>query len=151
MFATKNGYVETIPDKTVDPTRGYPILCSRTEYGRVLPTVPLNYHTQSTAMYWMSKAMVRCQEELDEWNKDGYDARMVMQIHDELVFDLPKRREPWVDAENEKKPGAHFRTSNLWRIRTLQKLMSKGGDDIGVPTPVAAEYHASNWSEGVQL
>ena len=28
-FAIRNGYVETIPDRTVDPERGYPILASR--------------------------------------------------------------------------------------------------------------------------
>ena len=33
-FAEKYGYVETMPDRTVDPDRGYPLLCSRSKWGR---------------------------------------------------------------------------------------------------------------------
>ena len=46
QFANRHGYVETIPDRTVDPKRGYPLLCSRSDWGGVSPTVPLNYHVQ---------------------------------------------------------------------------------------------------------
>lgn len=153
-FAEKHGFVETIPDKSVDPDRGYPILCSRTEWGRVLPTVPLNYHVQGTAMWWTMQAMIRCQAQLDQWRReDGFDGWIVLQVHDELVFDFPKRGLPRLDFEREKKSKL-FRTrgtSNLWRIRVLQKLMSRAGDDMGVPTPVGVEYHSENWGKGVTL
>ena len=139
-FAERHGYVETMPDKEVDPKRGYPIMCTRTEYGRIKPTVPLNYHVQGTAMWWMIKAMIRCQEQLDRWRgADGYDGYIVMQVHDELVFDLPRRADPKADPKR----------SNLARINKLRWLMSRGGDDIGLPTPVGCEYHAENWSVGV--
>lgn len=131
-IANRQGYVETMPDKTVDPTRGYPILCTRTDYGRILETVPLNYHIQGTAMWWMSKAMVRCQEYLNELTsrfKQPY--LMVMQVHDELVFDLPYKAN----------------AGNLPYIRQIAKLMEQGGKDIGVPTPVAIKYHPNNWAE----
>ena len=129
-FASEHGYVETIPDKTVDPDHGYPLLCSRNRWGSIKPTVPLNYHVQGTAMWWMMKAMIRCQAYLDTLR----NCYMIMQVHDELVFDFPKGKK-----------------QNLPKIRKLAKLMEQGGDDIGIPTPVNIEYHAETWSEGVTL
>jgi DNA polymerase I-like protein with 3'-5' exonuclease and polymerase domains len=147
--ANRLGYVETLPDKTVDPKRGYPLMCTRTENGRILVTVPLNYHVQSTAMWWTMKAMIRCQAQLDEWRKSTkFDGYMVMQVHDEIVFDFP-RSESHPKGDYEK--GAQFRTSNLWRVRELQRLMSEGGDDIGIPTPTGCEYHDDNWRDGVTM
>lgn len=147
QHAERFGYVETIPDKTVDPKRGYPLLCTRTEYGKILPTVPLNYHIQGSAMWWMIKAMIRVQEQLDKWKQeDGFDGFITMQVHDELVFDFPKSRlHPSTDV------GKKIRLTNLWRIRRIQKLMEKSGDDYGIPTPTSCEYHEHNWSEGVSL
>ncbi len=130
-FAEKHGYVETLPDKTVNPKHGYPLLCTRTEYGRILPTVPLNYHVSGTAMWWMGKAMVRCFEYL----KTLKDAYLILQVHDELVFDFPF------------KP----KMGNLPKVRTIQRLMQKGGEDIGIPTPVSIEYHTASWAEGVSI
>jgi hypothetical protein len=152
-FAERNGYVETFPDRSVDPLHGYPLLCSRTMEGRIMPTVPLNYRVQGTAMWWMTQAMIRCHERLREWREqDGFDGRIVMQVHDELVFDLPKAGNP---VDEVKIPGPPSRgsrhQSNLWRIRVLQRLMEIGGPDLGVPTPVSCEHHADNWSEGVSL
>jgi DNA polymerase I-like protein with 3'-5' exonuclease and polymerase domains len=92
-------------------------------------------HVQGTAMWWMAKAMTRCYRKIKEWQAEGFSARMVLQVHDELVFDFPK--------------GADI--ANLDRARELCSLMSIGGEDIGVPTPVAIEYHANDWSEGVRV
>jgi len=142
VVATEKGYVETIPDRSVNARRGYPIQCLE-RYGmeRLSPTVPLNYHIQSTAMQWMAKAMMRTYDQLTMWRNEGYDGWICMQVHDELVFDLPKRGCP----VKEKK------TSNLARIKRLQKLMEQGGDDIGIPTPVALEYNPESWDKGVRL
>lgn len=126
--ANRYGYVETMPDKTVDPNKGYPLYCTVDNWGSVKPTVPLNYHVQGTAMWWMSAAMIRCHEYLEELP----DHHMVMQVHDELVFDFPKGKK-----------------KNLSKIRRIQKLMEKGGEDIGLPTPVSCEYHEETWSKGV--
>ncbi len=143
-FARKHGYVETMPDRTVDPSRGYPLICTRTEDGNILPTVPLNYHTQGTAMWWMCKAMIRCHAQLEEWNRKegrrGRDRyRIIMQVHDELAFRFPKRANPKSNPKG----------SNLWRARILQKLMAEGGNDIGVPTPVSCKYHDTSWAHGL--
>ena len=127
QFASKHGYVETMPDRTVCPERGYPLLCTRSERGEIVPTIPLNYHIQGTAMWWTMKAMIRCDAQLEEWRRQGYDGRVVMQVHDEMVFDLPKRAHPKADPKR----------SNLGKIRVLQKLMEEGGNDLGIPTPVA--------------
>jgi hypothetical protein len=137
-FAEEHGYVETMPDKSVDPTRGYPLVCTRTEYGKILPTVPLNYHIQGTAMWWMCRAMVRVQEFLDDLNrrrKGGY--YLIMQVHDELVFDFPRGQ----DGYKTHQP----------IMREIAKLMAQGGEDIGVPTPVSCEYHPIDWSEGITV
>jgi DNA polymerase I-like protein with 3'-5' exonuclease and polymerase domains len=129
-FAEKNGYVETMPDKMVDPHRGYPLLVTRSEWGRVKPTIPLCYHVQGTAMWWMMRAMIRCHTQLQEWRaKFKFDAHMVLQVHDELVFDFPY------------KAGQ----GNLARAMQLKKLMEQGGEDIGVPTPVGLEYCEETW------
>jgi DNA polymerase I-like protein with 3'-5' exonuclease and polymerase domains len=148
-YANRTGYVETLPDTTVDLSRGYPILCTRTPYGAIKPTVPLNYHVQSTAMWWMMMSMIRCYDLLQDWNRLvrhnlarlGYF--MVMQVHDELVFDFPKRAHP------KKNP----RQSNLGRIMEIASMMSTNGDNLSprIPTPVGIEYHENNWSEGIAL
>lgn len=136
-YAEKYGYVETLPDLNVCPERGYPLLCTRNARGGIKPTVPLNYHVQGTAMWWMMKAMIRCQEYLDELNRRTREPEyfMIMQVHDELVFDFPR------------KP----KKGNLPKIRHIQKLMEEGGNDIGVPTPVSIEYHPKNWSKGIAV
>lgn len=139
-FANRHGYVETIPDHSISPERGYPLLVARSDWGKVLPTTPLNYRTQGTAGWWMVRAMNRCQDKLRRWRaEEGFDGYMALTVHDELVFDFPKGegREPW--------------RTNLPKIRVLRLLMQKGGDDVGVPTPVSVEYHAKSWAKGLTV
>ena len=151
--ADRYGYVETMPDRNVDPERGYPLLCARTENDRVLPTVPLNYYSQGTAMWWMMKAMIRVDAQLVQWRREGFDAHIVMQVHDELVLDFPLSRcDPREDVSKTRPDGMKLiRKSNLWRVKQIQKLMELGGDDIGLPTPTSCEWHPVNWSEGHSL
>lgn len=145
-YANRYGYVETIPDRTVDPERGYPIVCVRGEHGKVKPTEPFNYRVQGSAMWWTQSAMLRCQPVLEDWNKRlggppraGY--HMIMQVHDELVFDFPRAADPRANPKG----------SNLWRAREIAAVMAKGGSNfvITVPTPVNIEYHPDTWSEGI--
>ena len=151
-YANKYGYVETIPDKDVDPTRGYPVLCARTDYGRIKPTVPLNYHVQSTAMWWTRKAMIRVEAKLAEWRDSGFDAWMVLQVHDELVIDMPRKGDPRIDLDPSRKDGMKlFRKTNLWRVRQIQEIMASCGEGISVPTPVGCEWHPISWDVGITL
>jgi DNA polymerase I-like protein with 3'-5' exonuclease and polymerase domains len=149
-FAEKHGYVETIPDRTVDPKRGYPLICTRSEWGDISPTVPLNYHIQSSAMWWTVKAMIRVYEFFERLNRGelflgrrwpgGY--YIALQVHDELDLDMPsgKGKAP--------QPYGY----NLPIAREVKRLMELGGDDFGgIPTPVGCVYHGDNWSEGVTL
>ncbi len=138
--AEVKGYVETIPDRSIDPTQGYPLQCTRTEWGRILPTVPLNYHVQGTAMWWMGRAMSRCSALLHQWRIEGViDAWIVSQVHDELIFSFPK--------------GSTFRT-NLPFVRQLKYQMELGGSQeygIGIPIPVTIKYHPVHWGEGESI
>ncbi len=140
-LAKRHGYVETIPDMSVCPDRGYPILAKRSEYGSILPTTPLNYHISGTAMWWTGKAMIRCDAMLEEWNKAAFDGHIILQVHDEMVFDFPKAACPVKDPAN----------SNLGRARVMQRLMEMGGNDIGLPTPVGIKYHPENWDARIKI
>lgn len=137
-FAVKHGYVETIPDRTVDPDHGYPLMVQRTSYGKVLPTTPYTYHVQGSAMWFTLRAMTKCAERLAEWRQDGFDAFITLQPHDELVFDFPAGRgkEPW--------------KTNLPLALGLKRLMESVGQDFVTPIKleVSCEYVGSNYSEG---
>lgn len=134
-YANKYGYVETIPDREICPERGYPVYCSRTSYGKISPTVPLNYHVQSTACWVMMRAMTKINEYLQKFD----DCHLIMSIHDEVVLDMPKGRgpEPW--------------KTNLPKIRGVQKLMEAMGSYISIPLTTSREYHETNWAEGISV
>lgn len=148
-YARENGYVTTMIDRELG---AYPIQCSRDRYGRVRPTVPLNYHVQGTAMWAMCRAMVRCENFIQQWNAsrglldlatrrakaelDRLGIFITMQVHDELVFDLPAGNSP---------------TANVPVILSLIDLMEESGRDIGIPLKVDASYHPNNWAKSVHV
>lgn len=136
--AERDGYVETLPDRTVDPKRGYPILASRMENGRVLSTTPFNYHVSGTACWCKNQALIRCVDQCAAWQAEGFDAHVVIEVHDELLFDFPR--------------GATME-ENLPRARVLQGIMERSGEDLipRIPTPVSCEYHVDSWAEGVSI
>lgn len=122
-YAQEHGYVWTVPDKTIGS--GYPLECEFNQRGKVKPTVPLNYHIQGTAMWCMGKAMVRCHQYL---MNNCPEAKIIMQVHDELVFKFPK-------GEGHK------------HIPKLRDLMVLSGKDIGIPLRVSVAYHPNNYSK----
>lgn len=132
-YAEKYGYVETLPDKDVDPKRGYPILASRTDDGRVLSTTPFNYHISGTACWCKNRALIRCAAQLEEWRRGGFDGHIALEIHDEILFDFPR--------------GTTV-VENLFRALELKRLMELSGVGIGIPTPCSAEYHDTSWAIG---
>ncbi len=137
-FANINGYVQTLPDRGVDPERGYPLLASRTDDGRVLSTTPFNYHISGTACWAKNRAMVRCADQCRQWRSEGFDAWMNMEVHDELLFDFP-RGESW--------------ETHYGRALVLKRHMEQSGADLvpAMPTPVAVKYHTENWAKGVTV
>lgn len=157
-FAEEFGYVETMPDKFVDPDHGYPIVCPRSERGTIKPTIPLNYHIQGTAMWLTMMGMIRVYEYLDQLHQREYGVTteelfinskyftdpsigyfLIMQVHDEIVLDFPAGTGP-----------EPYKT-NLPIIRDIKGLLESGGEGIGVPTPVSCEYHPVSWDKGVSI
>lgn len=136
--AERSGYVETLPDRSVDPTRGYPILASRTEDGRVLSTTPFNYHVSGTACWVKNTALVRCANQCAEWRAEGFDAHVALEIHDEILFDFPRGKTV---------------KENLSRAIVLKGLMEQSGEDLipRILTPVSVELHTESWAKGVSL
>ena len=135
QYANRYGYVETMPDRLVDPERGYPLLVTRTENGRILETVPLSYHVQGTACWVKISGMLKCAAQLEEWRrKDGFDAHLINDVHDELDFDFPS--------------GGR---ANLWRVLRLKALMESCGDDIGVPLVAEYAWHPHTWGQAEKL
>lgn len=134
-FAERNGYVETIPSRAIDPERGYPILASRTEEGRVLSTTPFNYHVSGTACECKNLALIRCADQCRRWQAEWFDAHVALEVHDELLFDFPRGAAP---------------QANLERAMVLKGLMEQSGEDLvpRIPTPVSVTYHARTWAEG---
>lgn len=136
--AKKTGWVQTLPRRSVDPVRGYPILASRTEDGGVLSTTPFNYHVSGTACDCKNVALVLCAEQCRKWRSEGFDAHIALEVHDSILFDFPK---------------GETMEENLWRARILQKLMEQAGEDLipRIPTPVKVEYCTHSWAEGVTV
>lgn len=134
-FANEHGYVETMPDRTVDPSHGYPIVAMMSKWGDVVPTKPFSNHIQGTAMWWMCSCMEKTTNQLIEWRDDGFDAFITLQVHDELVFDFPFAPDK----------------GNLPRAERLRSLMESCGDDIGVPTTVSVEYCQFTYDKGEKI
>jgi len=126
LQAEKYGYVTTLPDSSLDNPRGYPLYCSRSSWGKISPTIPLNYHVQGTACWVIMKAML----DIDKYLKSMPDHHMIMQVHDELVFDFPKE-------------------TNETVINTIKDIMEDKGRDIGIPLTVGIDRHPNNWSESL--
>lgn len=136
QYANKYGYVETIPDRDIDPNHGYPLLCTRSQWGAILPTVPLNYHVQGTACWVVMRAMIKVQEYFDELNASGKDQYyIIMNVHDELVLDFPYRP----------------KYGNLPKAKQVRRLMESVGEPIGVPLTCGLNYHQVSWDSAVSL
>jgi DNA polymerase I-like protein with 3'-5' exonuclease and polymerase domains len=129
-FANKNGYVETLPDKEIDPTRGYPLLCTRSKWGQILPTVPLNYHVQGSGCWIIARAMHKVREYFKSLR--GY--AIVMQIHDELVIEMPLNNK-----------------ANPTVVGKVRRIMEQVGECVGIPLTCGVTRHTDNWSEGESL
>ena len=120
-FARKHGYVETIPDKDVNPYKGYPLVIPTDSLGRFSPTLPFNYHIQGTACWWICRTMVEAYPLIKELK-----GKIILQIHDEILVEIPK------DYDSPEIPE-----------RIKAKLESVNG--IGVPVKVSYERFTESW------
>lgn len=128
-IANKQGYVETMIDTEVDPDKGYPLWCGRTKWGKVKPTVPLNYHVQGTACWIMMRAMIKVQDYLDTL-PSSVKARIIMNVHDELVLE--------------------FSSGSNWKPKAekVRRIMESIGDVLfpQVNLTCGIDVHTNNWS-----
>jgi DNA polymerase I-like protein with 3'-5' exonuclease and polymerase domains len=103
------------------------------------PHKAVNYFVQGTAGWFMCIALNKIHKYLADLNRklgtpsDPQPYRMIMTIHDELVFDFP----------------IHER--NLEVIIHIARLMEQSGTPFGIPTPVQFDRHADNWADGERL
>lgn len=131
-FAQDEGYVTTLPDLEVSPKQGYPLQCRRTRWGKVKPTIPLNYHVQGTACWIMMRAMIKVQSYFDTLDP-SVGARMVMNVHDELVLEFNKKAN-W-------KPKAQ-------KVRVLMESIGKILDPQ-IKLTCGIDVHPNNWSQSI--
>lgn len=136
--AERTGWVQTLPDRTVDPDRGYPVLASRTEDGRVLSTTPFNYKTSGTACWVKNMALIKCSIKCAEWRSQGFDAYIALEVHDSMLFDFPRGVSP---------------QENKWRAEELKALMEECGPNLipSIPTPVSMDYIIESWANGITV
>lgn len=129
-MARETGFVYTMPDSEVCPEKGYPLRCSRGNRHKVKPTIPLNYHVQGTACWIMMRAMIRVQE---YFNKLGPEHRLVMNVHDELVLEMPYKSDK----------------RNLTKVQKVARIMESIGECVGVKLTCGIDYNRYNWSQSV--
>ena len=119
-FARENGYVTTLFNRK----RYLPEINSnragvRSEAERMAVNTPV----QGTAADLIKKAMINIHERL---NREGFRAKMLLQVHDELVFEVPEEE--------------------LDRIIPVIKQEMEGVYDLDVPLKVDIS-HGRNWGE----
>jgi len=111
--ALQQGYVTTLG--------GY-----RLQVPSMEPHKACNYFIQGSAGWAIIRAMNRVHNYLQRFP----DYHLIMQVHDELVFDFPQHpRNPTV-------------------IRKIRNLMEQSGMDIGIPLPVEVDRITTDWAHG---
>ena len=78
----------------------------------------------------MMMAMNRVQPYLKTLGSEYY---MIMQVHDELVFDFPLKKNK----------------GNLPKINKIRKIMEQQGDNVGVVLTCGVDYHPNDWGTTV--
>ena len=118
--AKENGYVETVLGRK----RWLPDITSANAVVRgFAERNAINAPIQGSAADIIKVAMVRIQQALRE---GGYGAKMILQVHDELVFDVPK--------------------SEAEAVSALVREHMEGAVELAVPLEVEVQTGA-NWLE----
>jgi DNA polymerase-1 len=93
QMAKANGYVETVFGRRLYlPEINSPNGPRRSGAERAAINAPM----QGTAADLIKLSMVKVQQVLDDEKKG---TKMIMQVHDELVFEVPQEEESWVRHE----------------------------------------------------
>jgi DNA polymerase-1 len=91
-FARENGYVKTMLGRK----REIPDINSETSFRREgAERIAINTPIQGTSADMIKVAMINIS---DEFKKKGLKTKMIMQVHDELVFEVPEEEREGVEA-----------------------------------------------------
>lgn len=97
------------------------------------PHVAVSGKIQGTAGQTIGRAMIEC----TTWCRfNAPCCRLILQIHDELVFEVPK---------------GFFLQNRDFLVDNLSGIMERQGDEIGVPVPVKGNLIENTWADGVPL
>jgi len=122
---TKNLFEQVAVDGFVETLTGYRLYIDRDQ-----PHKAVSAFVQGTAGAIIGRAMIDVGAYLAAHPE--YDTHLVLQVHDELLFDAPKDFDPQI-------------------LIDIPKIMASQGDRIGIPLPVSGDHMADNWDEGVPL
>jgi DNA polymerase I-like protein with 3'-5' exonuclease and polymerase domains len=133
-FPTAHAYMERVKRDVyqkgfVHTPHGYQLYIPY-EGGKIKSHAWVNYIVQGCEGDIVKEAMVNCHEYLEE-NK-RLQTSLIMQVHDELVFDAPNNLKP----EAERK-----------MLLNIKRLMEAPSLRIGMTTPVDISFTKSNWAE----
>ncbi|POH08826.1 DNA polymerase I [Fructilactobacillus lindneri] len=128
-FAKKNGYVETISKRR----RYIPEINSkRFQQRQFAERIAMNSPIQGSAADIIKAAMIKMQQVLKE---KGMKARMLLQIHDELIFEAPEAEIPELEKLVPKVMDSIMKTSPLLKA-----------SDVNFNVPLKVESHyGDNW------
>lgn len=106
--------------------------CVYTEFGRRITVDPdkpyrsVNYRVQGSAADLLKRSMIRCADYLQRTGLEVNGYKLVLTIHDELVFECRRPTRTGV-------------------IRSLQKIMEDHGGRFVLPTPVTVARVTDRW------
>ncbi|WP_429971008.1 DNA polymerase I [Fructilactobacillus sp. Tb1] len=128
-FAKEHGYVETISHRR----RYIPDINSkRFQLRQFAERIAMNSPIQGSAADIIKAAMIKMQAVLKE---KGLQAKMLLQIHDELIFEAPENEIPVLEKLVPKVMDS---------IMTTDKLLSESAVDFNVPLKVES-HSGSDW------
>ena len=100
------------------------------ENGRIKSHAGVNYIVQGAEGDIVKEAMINCYSYLSKNRK--FDTNLIMQVHDELVFDAPA-------AMNKK--------DEMKMLLDIKRNMELPSEKVSMVTPVDISYTTTNWSE----
>jgi DNA polymerase-1 len=125
-YARKNGYTETLFGRR----RHFPGIHSSAPFIRAsAERMAINAPVQGTAADLMRIAMIDVHNYLQK-DKKGEDVRMLLQVHDELVFEVKKEK---LEVERKK-------------LAAIMEAVMHEKENLGVPIAVGVSV-GKNWGE----
>jgi len=142
MFRSQFPRVDTYMSRVMSYVRTHGCVYTlggyRLEVPKELPYVGVNYIVQGTEGEIVKSAMIETSKYLNTY-RHRHDGHLVMQVHDELIFDF---------ADRCSRLGKNYLDYAACQIR---RLMEKAGDDIGVQTPVSVSRITDNWANAKEV